>query len=85
MKNTLLLTHIFQAMLGPLASAGTRKTMSNLALRSIRKDLIYIKKIIETGRVKPVIDRCYPLSELADTLRYYGEGHARGMVVITVT
>ncbi len=35
-------------------------------------------------KVKPVIDRCYKLSEVAEALRYYGEGHARGKVVITV-
>jgi NADPH:quinone reductase-like Zn-dependent oxidoreductase len=42
-----------------------------------------MKELIEAGKVKPVIDRCYPLSETAEALRYYGEGHARGKVVIT--
>ncbi len=43
-----------------------------------------MKELLEAGKVKPVIDRCYPLSETAEALRYLGEGHARGKVVITV-
>ena len=41
-------------------------------------------ELIEAGKVKPVIDRCYTLCEVAEALRYYSEGHARGKVVITV-
>jgi NADPH:quinone reductase-like Zn-dependent oxidoreductase len=48
------------------------------------KDLAFMKELIEAGKVKPVIDRCYPLSEAAEALRYYGEGHSQGKVVITV-
>ena len=43
-----------------------------------------MKKLLEAGKVKPVIDRRYTLSEAAEALRYYEEGHARGKVVITV-
>jgi NADPH:quinone reductase-like Zn-dependent oxidoreductase len=49
-----------------------------------QKDLVIMKGLLETGKVKPVIDRCYPLSEVADALRYLEEGHAQGKVVITV-
>ena len=38
----------------------------------------------EAGKIVPVIDRCYPLSEAPDALRYLGEGHAKGKVIITV-
>jgi NADPH:quinone reductase-like Zn-dependent oxidoreductase len=48
------------------------------------KDLAFMKELIEAGKVKPVIDRRYTLSEVAEALRYFGEGHARGKVVITV-
>jgi NADPH:quinone reductase-like Zn-dependent oxidoreductase len=44
-----------------------------------------MKELIEAGKVIPVIDRCYPLSETAEAIRYLEAGHARGKVVITVT
>jgi NADPH:quinone reductase-like Zn-dependent oxidoreductase len=43
-----------------------------------------LREMAESGAITPVIDRRYELSELADALRYLGEGHARGKVVITV-
>jgi len=49
-----------------------------------KKDLAFLKDLLETGHVVPVIDRRYPLSEVADALRYLGEGHPQGKVVITV-
>jgi NADPH:quinone reductase-like Zn-dependent oxidoreductase len=77
---------IFQAMLlGPFISKKGGKKLVNLYHRHSRKDLVFMKKLIEDGKVKPVIDRSYPLSGAAEALRYYGEGHARGKVVITVT
>ena len=48
------------------------------------KDLVFIKELIEAGKVKPVIDRRYPLSEVAEAFRYLEGRHARGKVVITV-
>ena len=48
------------------------------------KDLALMKELLEAGKVVPVIDRRYPLSEVAEALRYFGEGHARGKVVITL-
>ncbi len=49
-----------------------------------QKDLVFMKELLEAGKVIPVIDRRYPLSETAEALRYLEEGHARGKVVITV-
>jgi len=43
-----------------------------------------MKELFEAGKVVPIIDRRYPLNETAEALRYFGEGHARGKVVITV-
>jgi NADPH:quinone reductase-like Zn-dependent oxidoreductase len=75
---------IFQAMLlGPLLSKFGSKKMVNLSVKP-NKDLALMKELLETGKVKPVIDRCYPLDELPEAIRYYGTGHARGKVVITV-
>jgi len=48
------------------------------------EDLLDLTELIESGKVTPVIDRTYPLSETAEALSHYGEGHARGKVVITM-
>ena len=66
-----------------MSRKGSRK-MGNLAAKPSQKDLIFVKELLETGKVVPVIDRCYPLSEVADALRYLEEGHAQGKIVITV-
>jgi NADPH:quinone reductase-like Zn-dependent oxidoreductase len=57
---------------------GTFIAMSN------RQDLQFLKKLIETGKVTPVIDRTYPLRAIPEAIAYVGEGHARGTVVIGV-
>ncbi|HEX5911876.1 MAG TPA: NAD(P)-dependent alcohol dehydrogenase [Rubrobacter sp.] len=48
------------------------------------EDLLVLKDLIESGKITPVIDRSYPLTEVPDAIRYLEEGHARGKVVITV-
>ena len=48
------------------------------------EDLILLKDAIETGRVKTVIDRMYPLSEIVEAHRYSENGHAKGKIVITL-
>ena len=52
--------------------------------RENREDLLAIRELIEAGQVTPVIDRTYTLAEAADAVRYVGEGHSRGKVLITV-
>ena len=47
-------------------------------------DLVTLKELTEAGKVTPVIDRTYPLSETPEAFRYLGQGHAKGKVVITV-
>ena len=49
-----------------------------------RQDLHIVKDLIEAGKVTPVIDRTYPLSQAPEAMRYLEEGHARGKIVITV-
>jgi NADPH:quinone reductase-like Zn-dependent oxidoreductase len=49
-----------------------------------QSDLEFMKELLETGKVAPVIDRRYPLSEVGEAIRYLEEGHARGKVVITL-
>jgi len=48
------------------------------------EDAVFIKELLEAGKVVPVMDRRYPLSEVPEALRYLEEGHAQGKVVITV-
>ncbi|MEM1501923.1 NAD(P)-dependent alcohol dehydrogenase [Domibacillus sp. 8LH] len=74
-----------QAMLlGPWISVTAKKKMGSMLQRANQKDLIYIKELAEADKVKPVIDRRYTLSEVAEAFRYFGEGHAQGKVVLTV-
>jgi len=76
---------VFQTMfLGPLISMTGSKKMGLLMHKPNKKDLNYMNGLFEAGKVKPVIDRLYPLSEVAEALRYFGEGHVKGKVVITV-
>jgi NADPH:quinone reductase-like Zn-dependent oxidoreductase len=49
-----------------------------------REDLVVLTELIESGKVTPVIDSTYPLSEVTEALSHYGAGHARGKVVITM-
>jgi len=49
-----------------------------------KEDIIFVRDLIEAGKVKPVIDRVYPLSEVAEAHRYMEKGHARGKVIITM-
>jgi NADPH:quinone reductase-like Zn-dependent oxidoreductase len=61
----------------------SQKMLPFLAKHS-KEDLIVLKELIEAGKIRPVIDRTYPLSETAAAMRYLEEGHAKGKVVITV-
>jgi NADPH:quinone reductase-like Zn-dependent oxidoreductase len=76
---------ILQAfLLGPLLSLIGRKKMCNFMAKITRNDLFVLKELLEAGKVVPVIDRRYPLSEAAEAIRYLEEGHAGGKVLITM-
>jgi NADPH:quinone reductase-like Zn-dependent oxidoreductase len=77
---------ILQALLlAPLLSLIGRKKMCFVMADINTKDLAFLKNLLETGKLVPMIDRRYPLSGVAEALRYLEEGHARGKVVITGT
>jgi NADPH:quinone reductase-like Zn-dependent oxidoreductase len=75
------LSHIVKFRLAALRSS--QKVVFFLA-RMNKADTVVLRELLEAGKVTPVIDRRYDLSEIADALRYLGEGHAQGKIVITV-
>lgn len=72
--------------LGPLISMmGTRKTAVMWWWKPFKpEDVAFLKELVEAGKLAPVIDRRYPLSEVRDALRYLESGNARGKIVLTV-
>jgi NADPH:quinone reductase-like Zn-dependent oxidoreductase len=75
----------FQIMLlGPLLSLIGRKKIRFFLAKLNKKDLAILADLLEAGKVVPVIDRSYPLSDAAEALRYLEERHAQGKVVLTV-
>ncbi|MBT2679329.1 NAD(P)-dependent alcohol dehydrogenase [Bacillus sp. ISL-35] len=78
-------SQMFQTMtLGSWFSLTGKKNMSSLLQRQKQKDLIYIKELLEAGKVKPVIDRTFKLSEVKEAFEYFEQGHAQGKVVMTI-
>ncbi len=71
-------------LLGPLIRRTTGKKIRVLAVQPNLKDMLYITELYEAGKVVPIIDRRYPLSEVPEALRYLGEGRAKGKVVISL-
>ncbi len=67
-----------------LKSRGRSQTVKFFVAKITKEDLAFLGQLLESGKVTPVVDRTYQLSEAAEALRYLGEGHARGKVVITV-
>jgi NADPH:quinone reductase-like Zn-dependent oxidoreductase len=70
-------------LFGPLLSIGHQK-LGNLLMKPNQADLLVLKELCETGKVRPVIERRFPLSEVPAAVRYVEHGHARGKVVITI-
>lgn len=81
-------TPISQLLVGMLQGWWILKTenkkIGSFLARINPKDLALMKELLESGKVKPVIDRRYRLSDTAAALRYLGEGHAQGKIVITM-
>ena len=65
-------------------SAFVSQKMATFTVKPNRKDLQFLKQLVESREVTPVIDRTYPLSEVPEAIRYLEEGHTQGKVVITV-
>ena len=67
-----------------LSPNGTFVSMAKLSTKESIENLVFIKELIEAGKVKAVIDRCYPMEEIVEAHQYVDRGHKRGNVVITV-
>jgi NADPH:quinone reductase-like Zn-dependent oxidoreductase len=76
----------FQAMLlGPLISMSGNKKLGSLGwAKPDNEDFSFMKELLEAGKIVPAIDRRFALRDVPEALRYYGEGHAKGKVVIIV-
>lgn len=76
---------LFQTMtLGSWFSLTGKKKISSLLQRQNQNDLVFMKELLESGKVKPVIDRVFKISEIKDAFKYFEHGHAQGKVVITI-
>ena len=73
------LSRLFQVML-----LGGKKIGMMETAKGNKKDLLFLKELLEAGKIVPVLDRSYPLSEVPEAIRYLETGHAQGKVVITV-
>lgn len=72
-------------LLGRLLSRFGSKKLAFMGMANTnQEDLLVLKELLETGKVVPVIDRCYPLSEVPEAIRYLMEEHAKGKVIITI-
>jgi NADPH:quinone reductase-like Zn-dependent oxidoreductase len=74
-------SHLVKVRLAALRSS--QKVVFFLA-KINKADMVVLRGLLEAGDVTPVIDRRYELSEIADALRYLGEGHAQAKIVVTV-
>ncbi len=70
--------------LGSILSMTGSKKLS-LIMHKPNKGLSTFNELFESGKVKPVIDKCFPLSDIAEAFRYFGKGHFKGKVVITIS
>jgi NADPH:quinone reductase-like Zn-dependent oxidoreductase len=74
---------LVRVIAAPVLSRFVSQKLSIVMARPSQEDLVTVRDLMETGRVTPVIDRRYELSEVPEAIRYLEEGHARGKVVIT--
>jgi len=67
-----------------LASLGASQKVVFFVAQFTREDMIVLKNLLESGKVKPFVERTYPLNETAEAMRHLGTGHAQGKLVLTM-
>jgi NADPH:quinone reductase-like Zn-dependent oxidoreductase len=75
---------LLEPLLYLILSQMGRKKMRGFIAKVTKKDLVLLQGLLEEGKLVLMIDRSYPLSNMAEAIRYLEEGHARGKVVVTV-
>ena len=75
---------LLESLLSLMLSLCGGKKICGFIAKLNKKDLVLLKDLLEAGKVVPVIDRRYPLSDTAEAIRYLEQGHAQGKVVLTV-
>jgi len=79
------LKQVFECMfLGPYLSLVSKKRIANLIVKRDQTDLTLLRNLIESGKIVPVIDKIYKLSEVTEAIKYYEKGHSKGKIVITI-
>ena len=79
-------------LLGPLRHLAATRLAAIPSSRQVgfftakfgKDDMDALRELLEAGTIRPVVDRRYPLSDVADAFRHLGEGHARGKIVVTM-
>lgn len=65
-----------------LASLGSKRKVLFFVAKFNREDMTALKDLLETGKIKPLVERTYPLTQIANAMRYLGTGHAQGKIVV---
>lgn len=68
-----------------LAALGASQTLVFFVAKFTPQDFLVLNELFESGKVKPVVDRVYPMHRICEAMRYLGEGHARGKIIVSMT
>jgi len=71
-------------LLGPLYSRNGGQKFTALSAKSSAKDLAFLKELLEAGKIKPVLDKRFPLSQAQEAFHYLEEGHAKGKIIVSL-
>lgn len=67
-----------------LAMLGASQKFAFFLAQFNRADMQVLKELLETGKVKPFVEKAYPMTHIADAMHHLGTGHAKGKIVVTI-